>query len=159
MNIQINTNHIHGISCVVAEIYDEFIEEKPVIKPSESRKIIKYSFGIEVDGDGTTYRNFIKDPYFKLYNGSNFLSAEEITRISISKPKYVIHNNDIWLLSSNQRKNLMKLLKYKYKDDNSVWQLILEECLREADISAEIVTDDFRKDFMKKPIPDYTKLQ
>jgi hypothetical protein len=155
--VKVTSTHITGIPQILFYEYETLLETS-VIKPENARKIIKYSFGIEVDGDGSTSRNFIKDPYFKIYDGKTSLSSDNLVRISIFRPEYIIHNNDRWELSSNEKKNLMKLLKHVSKTNNkTIWTLILESCIYESEMFIKM-TDEFKENFMKTPIPDYMKL-
>ena len=164
----IKINKLHRVKGKDNPPFIEFYEyeaftEKTILKPSEARQMGKYSFGIDVDGDGITSRNFIKDPYFKIFDGSNITSSNHRTRISIYRPEYVIHLGQKWELSANEKKNLIKVLNHIYGPENkTVWQLILEECINQSDQYIDKKSKEsieLIENLLETPIPDYTKLK
>ena len=62
---------------------------------------------ITIDGDGISNRNFGKDPYFKYITNSG-----QKVRISFTgeEPKYIIHNNEKYKLSSKEKKELNEIM-------------------------------------------------
>ena len=56
------------------------------------------------------------DPYMKLYDNKGFSSEGNKTRVSLLKPKYVVHNNEVWTLNSKYRKALVDFLRSPSKD-------------------------------------------
>lgn len=86
--------------------------------------------------------------------------SNNITRISIFRPEYIIHDNQKWILSSNERKNLIMLLKYTVKDkDKTIWQIILEQCVAESNMYDKHLTKEDESKILTTEIPDYTKLK
>lgn len=112
--------------------------------------------------EGSTFRNFLQDPYFKIFDGSNSKLSDNTTRISIFRPEYVIHYNEKWNLSSNEKKNLIKLLNHIYgPEEKTIWKLILDECIN---VSRQYIdkkskeSSQLIKNVLEASIPDYTKL-
>lgn len=117
------------------------------------------------------------EPYFKVWKGPNYESAEKMCRISFEKSEYIKeHSNnntaDTWILNSKERKELVKLLNSKMNFSNNLqitrWQYAIIQ------FNSEKGTDpgDTMKLIQKNPkyirskdllpfnlpMPDYTKL-
>jgi len=99
----------------------EIIHEEDVFTWRETGSL---KVSIRIDGDGRSDRNFDKMPYFKIYSGKNFMSAVNITRISMVEPKYIIHNNQRWDLSAGQLKDLNTFISKKNKDGLRNWDIM-----------------------------------
>ena len=117
---------------------------------------------ISTDGDGITYRGFALDPYFKIYNNINPMKATKVTRISMLRPEYIIHNNQRWDMNSREKKQLLKYLNTQivYEGNNTtVWELIKYLSQRESNSN----NNDPKvikaiRDIILLDMPDYTKL-
>lgn len=148
--------------CIFIENADDIIMEDTVrdIPPVKE----KVKMGIAVNGSGSTSRNFIIDPYFKIFNGKSLQHSTKIGRIYILRPEYVRgHRNSNgatnWKLNETEKKFLMKILKSPADklSRGTVWDAILRECISES--MDEIDRLDFDKNrFLITPMPDYTKL-
>lgn len=120
----------------------------------------------------------IGNPYFKVYKGTNYQSAEKMCRISFEKPEYIVHTNnngaENWILNSKERKQLVKLLNKKSgsasftKSEMSNWELAIVEFNKEKGYT-QIKTEKLIKKNPKYikdkdllpfnlPMPDYTQL-
>lgn len=131
----------------------ELIFERVIAKKNEVLKETSCSFGITVDGSGSTDRNFLEDPYFKIYDGNNVKDSKHVTRIKVFEPSYVIHNDQKWNITAKYKRALNKILSaHDYKN----WKMILSECITE---SGQKLSDDDYKNFMETPMPDYTQLK
>lgn len=127
--------------------------ERVIAKKNEVLKDTSCSFGITVDGSGNTNRNFIEDPYFKIYDGNNVKNSKHVTRIKVFEPSYVIHNNQVWNISSKYKRALNEILSaHDYKN----WKILLNECVIES--GQDLSKEEYDK-FMSTPMPDYTKLK
>lgn len=137
---------------------DKYITEDKIVRSTDGSKWSKQNIGIEVDGNEQS-RNFIADPYFKIFDGINAANSKHITRIAINRPEYIIHVNEIWRLNSKQRTALITILNKTPGDSSkTIWQMILEACLDYTDDN-ELKRCNINKDeFLNKSIPDYTKL-
>lgn len=113
------------------------------------------NLSITVTGDGLTDLGFYKSPYFKIYSGRVYETATKLTRISMIKPEYIIHNNDIWTLNSREIKFLINLLNSKH--DMYIWEKIKYEASILASKSDKCKKEDIYY-INSLPIPDYTKL-
>ena len=56
------------------------------------------------------------DAYMKLYDNKGFSSEGNKTRVSLLRPKYVVHNNEVWKLNSKYRRALVDFLNSPSKD-------------------------------------------
>ena len=56
------------------------------------------------------------DPYMKLYDNKGFSSEGNKTRVSLLRPRYVVHNNEVWKLNSKYRRALVDFLNSPSKD-------------------------------------------
>lgn len=135
---------------------DVFYEVNVVKSTDTSNSKIKMKLGIEVDDDFGG-RNFISDPYFKIFDGNNANNSKHITRIKILSPEYVIHNDQIWNLNNKEKDKLIKLLNTS-KNGITIWTKILEACLEitKPEEFNRLKVDPFK--FITTPMPDYTKL-
>ena len=123
--------------------------------------------------------NHIGEPYFKVYKGATYKSAEKMCRISFLEPRYIKHSNNNgaknWEFNSKERKHLYSLL---LKDSGTPsftkgrltnWELAIVEFNKEKGYSQErtekLVMKNPKyvqgKDLLpfNLPMPDYTKLQ
>lgn len=136
-------------------VEDDILTESVVIKRELVYNKVKHSFGIGVYPDtDDNNRNFIKDPYFKIFNGRNPEDSTKVTRISIFRPEYVVHLNQVWNLSAKEKRSLIKILETMVGGDR-VWDKILKLCITE---SKNSLKGDELKAFLQTPIPDYTQL-
>lgn len=166
IGIWINRNKINYNKLGLIKIIKEtnFVGENSVTKPKDTYKMVDYPYGISVNGDGATGRNFLEDPYFKFYSGKSMENYDHLTRIGIYEPKYIIHNHQEWKLSSSDKRNLIKILNHVDKESGkTIWELTLEECINTGINSKKFKSakerEEFIKEFMKTKMPDYTKLK
>ena len=110
-----------------------------------------------MDGDGSSYRGFCKDPYFKIFDGSDFDSSKNKTRVAIYRPEYVIHNNDIWVLDSKELNELIRLINGVTITRMSTWEYIKYEVVMEGEYLGEMTETDLYK-IENCNIPDYRHL-
>ena len=114
---------------------------------------------ITVDGDGSTNRNFVKDPYFKYIKGNDPRSKEKI-RIGFKdgEVKYIIHNDEKYELSSKERKKLNEIMD-KQSNGNvknkSVWDAILQATI---EVSKDM-DDKTKEKILSIEKPDFRKLK
>ena len=85
---------------------------------------------ISVNPDKTKEISFINDPYFKVYNGNSFNSANKIARISLKDPHYIYHKNnkgkEQWTLNSDERKLLIRTMT-RIIGTRTVYDLLLDD--------------------------------
>ena len=112
---------------------------------------------ITVDGDGSSSREFYRDPYFKIHDKRDFTHAPNKTRISILRPEYVIHNNNIWILSSSEIKELIRILSGKVESNMNTWEYILDEVISES-LTVTDLSPEYIKYISSLPMPDYTNI-
>ena len=136
---------------------DVFYEINVVKSVDTANSKIKMKLGIEVDEDFSG-RNFISDPYFKIFDGNNANDSKHVTRIKILSPEYVIHNNQIWNLNNKEKDKLIKLLNTS-KNGVTIWTKILVACLEitKAEEFNRLKVDPLK--FIETLMPDYTKLK
>lgn len=72
----------------------------------------KPTFAVQVHPDSGRFG----DPYMKLYDNKGFSSEGNRTRVSLVKPRYVIHKNEVWNLNIKYRKALIDFLNSPSKD-------------------------------------------
>lgn len=104
-------------------------------------------------------RNYGNDvAYFKLYNSDSISSKSKIARISITAPKYIVHDKDNseiqWKLNHKERKKLQEILKSncvngRFAGTCTVWEAIVKEFEYQTNLSINI----------DKGMPDYTMLK
>lgn len=104
-------------------------------------------------------RNF-GDPYFKFLPNRN-INFKSAARISFKEPKYIVHYSRQYVLNSNDKKALIRILSSPYRKDDSIsnWVAAIREFNR-------IIIDDIKAKNSDKyllpedlPIPDYKKLK
>jgi hypothetical protein len=83
--------------------------------------------GICIYVEGQINSNYIKDPYFKLYDSISETDAKRIARIGVKDgAHYVYHGKnegkEFWILNSKERKLLEKLMS-----EPGVWEKTLKE--------------------------------
>lgn len=144
---------------------DDTVTEDTIVK--SDRNGTKYRMGIAVSGTGESERNFISDPYFKVFDGNNPNDSKYLARVSIMNPVYVYHNVNTnsrgqkhWNLSSKEKKVLIQILNSKLDPDSrgTVWDAILRECIKESQNSLKRLNID-EASFLKTKMPDYTQLK
>ena len=111
---------------------------------------------LAVDGSGCTDREFHKDPYYKIGNGTSYKNSDKITRIKLFSSEYDIHNNQRWELNGSDRKNLVKILNShasKKYPDKTVWDLIKDEIIKESEPYG--ITEKDIQRIRAAEIPDY----
>lgn len=66
------------------------------------------------------------DSYMKLYDNKVFSSEGNKTRVSLLRPKYVVHNNEVWKLNSKYRRALVDFLNSPSKDFPGLtnWEMV-----------------------------------
>ncbi len=151
-NDDININEKNELLC---EIADKYIIENTLTKNLE--------INFAVSGNGRHDRGFINTPYFKVFEGDNPDHATKITRISIFEPKYIIHENKKWNLTSKQIKYIIGELQSVYKDDMTLCDVIIDECLKYSKMYAKAGDPKTKKALEKiencrDNMPDYTQL-
>lgn len=112
---------------------------------------------IEVDGSGSTDRNFGKDPYFKIFDGSDASHSKNVTRISMYRPEYVIHNTEIWILDSKELNELIRIVSGQVSSNMLTWEYIQWEAIREAKNSNNFTKEDEER-ISNCTIPDYKNI-
>lgn len=104
-------------------------------------------------------RNF-GDPYFKFLPNKN-INFKLAARILFKEPKYIVHYSRQYVLTSNDKKALIRILSSPYRKDDSItnWVAAIREFNR-------IIVDDIKSKNSDKyilsenlPIPDYKKLK
>lgn len=135
-------------------IYSKNIKDKIL---NESTVYRGNNLNIALDPDLS--RNYGNDiAYFKLYNSNSVSSKSKIARISITSPKYIIHNKnnkeEQWKLNHKERKKLQEILQStcnsgRYSGKCTVWEAIAKEFEYQTKISIDT----------SKGIPDYTLLE
>lgn len=118
------------------------------------------------------------EPYFKVWKGSSYESAEKMCRISFERAEYIKehsnnNNAENWILNSKERKELVKLFKSKmnFAGDLQItrWQYAIIQFNSEKGIdpgdTMKIAIKNPKyiksKDLLpfNLPMPYYTKLQ
>ena len=100
--------------------------------------------------------------YFKLYNDSCIEGATKQARISILEPKYVIppvSYKERWILNNDEKEKLIKILRTRISVSNvkyTVYEYI-KFSYKEQRFGMHGL--DVPGNFMKLPMPDYTKLK
>ena len=158
---------MNSYSVLEIGIYDNLevvtdISESTIVKPNQSI----YKLGISITRDAMG-RNFMFDPYFKVYIGRDAEHPTKVARLAIYRPEYIIHYKDAtginWFFNNKEKKNLIKLLESKYtrSDDNgrnTVWDAILRDCVNTYEDEIIKLGIDKNK-FLVTKMPDYMKLE
>lgn len=110
------------------------------------------NMSIRVDNSNTN-RGFLKNPYFKVYNSDDYTKYTKLTRISMTKPEYIIHNNEIWNLNSKEKKLLIDILNSTTKKGISVW-----ESLKNIIKTYPFITKEDKEFINSLSIPNYLNL-
>ena len=107
---------------------------------------------IRVDNSNTN-RGFLKNPYFKVYNSDDYTKYTKLVRISMTKPEYIIHNNEIWNLNSKEKKLLVDILNSTTKKGITVW-----ESLKNTIKSYPFITNEDKEFINSLSMPNYLNL-
>lgn len=100
-------------------IYGNQFLNQEIIKEDTIYKDRKNGFAIAVSPD--TGRNYIDDPYIKVYNNTDYTKADKTLRISIKTGDIVIHDKHnggkkSWTPNNKELKELAKDLQDTVKD-------------------------------------------
>lgn len=135
-------------------IYSKKLKEEVINESSVYR-----GNNINITLDPDLSRNYGNDiAYFKVYDSESITSKSKIARISITAPKYIIHNknvkNEQWKLNHKERKMLQEILKSKctngrYSNQCTVWEAIVKEFEYQTGEKLDI----------SKGMPDYNSLE
>lgn len=131
---------------------DEYFTEKTFTKNKP--------INIAVNFDGEQNRGYFNDPYFKAFKGDNPNNAEIVCRIKIYEPKYVIHENEKWIMNGKEKKDLIKILTTK-TEGQTLWN---EMILYTISVAIEKRISNIKEvttklTAMLDNMPDYTKLR
>ena len=114
-------NNVVKINILNSNILNEDTEHISNTKITKGRNTY-----ISVDGDGSSFRNWGADPYFKFFVGRypDPDKADFICRIRFDRAEYVypIHGKKrkMWYLNSKERKILMDILKSHIVNDDKM---------------------------------------
>lgn len=124
-------------------------------------------------------RNLKNIEYYKVFHGSSFKKAEDLTRIRFRTPEYETHNNEAgkknFKLNSKDKKELNRIfsLPSELYDGYTMWQDTIMQFNHEAyhipikdckNLTQEVIdslpNDDVRKNCLPidLPMPDYKAL-
>lgn len=119
---------------------------------------VNYNIMIGVYPRDCHAKGYFKDPYFKIFNSRSEASATKVSRISILRPEYVIHNGKDgkmpFYLSMKEIAFMLKTLKEPIHGYNSAWEYMLEFLIKLAE--SEKISTPYNTNL---PIPDYTLLR
>lgn len=98
-------------------------------------------------------RNFIQDPYIKVYNASTITKASKLVRIGILNIRFIRHRDSrqFWILNTKQLKYINKIMRTKNESNETYW----EQTLRI--IGADCVENPLYFEDLFNIIPDFTE--
>ena len=148
---------------VIAKIDQEFEERKAEELVLNEIAVKGDNCGIEVNGDGDTYRGFDKDPYMKLFIGKAVRATDKYIRISVKEPRIIVHSGGRWgTFSKKDRELLIKLLNSPSKKiipgENRTckngWEAVIVEIINIIN-NERSASNKLPYDFSMWPMPDY----